>query len=191
MNPEKFLGVCEDTARQIAEEGCWHWWYSSMSKNWEGARKDKKTSCAHFVSMCMQRAGLLPSGCTIYCRKDGKLMLQGPKEKTKQALSKHFYYHSCDCSLDQCRLKPGDVLGIYNGKTQHMTVFAGYNEEGQKLWYDFGSDGTTDMSKVFAWVSIRSRGTFNRIQKVGGNDWGKVSFILRLKKSLLKIGQRN
>lgn len=180
-SPEEFLNICEDTARQIALDGRWCWWYSGMSKNWKDAQKNRKTSCAHFVSMCMQRAGLLPSGCVIYCRKDGKLIFQSPKAKTKKALFKYFRYISCQRPLDKCDLRPGDVLGIYDGKTQHMTVFAGYDAAGQTLWYDFGSDGTTDPTKILASGTFRTCGTFNRIQKVGGNDWGKVSFILRLR----------
>ena len=180
-NKKRFLAVCEATASLIASEGCWHWWYRGMAKTWEGAKKNKKTSCAHFVSMCMQRAGYMPEGCTVYCRNDGRLIYQGVPKKARQAVFEHFLYIPCDLPLKKCKIMPGDILGIYDGKMQHMTVFRGYDENGETTWYDMGSDGTSDNSKKPAWLSTRTAGVFDRVVKTGGNDWGKVSFILRLK----------
>lgn len=158
-----FLSMCRDTAEYIVGEG--NWLYISapgLPKSWAASVKAKprRTSCANYVCLCMQRFGTLDAGQMFYSNDAGKVVYQG-NSRTKEAARKNIgkYYETIHvggrADYSGIGLKAGDIC-LWNG---HTNVYAGKDGKGKDIWYDFGRAGTSDGKP--------NSGYFNRLVKTG------------------------
>lgn len=126
-----FLNALDSLADRIIAN---NFWYSNSnnSKTYEGALKKRKvTNCALYVSWACQEAGLIPYGKTFWCN----TRIHGALGALQASPYLEISYPRCKVS--QLDLQPGDILGW----TQHTTVYAGKDANGNNLWYSAGGDG--------------------------------------------------
>lgn len=162
-NSTQFLSVCRNTAEYIVSEG--NWIYISapgLPKSWEAAIKaePRRTSCANYVCLCMQRFGTLETGQMFYSNDAGRMVYQGNasvKAAAKKNIERHYDVISAGGISDYSKagLRAGDIC-LWNG---HTNVYAGKDEKGRDTWYDFGRAGTSD--------GRPNSGSFTRVMKTG------------------------
>ena len=179
---EQFLKICEETAKYIIDH---KWIYISapgLPQTWAAAKKEKKgrTSCAHYVCLCMQRFGTLKPHEMFYSDGVGKIKYQyGSHKKSAEKHIKQYYDIIKVGGKKNYRKylkKPGDIC-LWNG---HTCVFAGFNDKNEETYYDFGRGGTSDGKP-------RS-GPFVRLKKVGKQNH-KLYWIFRLKEGASLNGE--
>lgn len=104
---------------------------SKLGSTWADAKKKKYTNCATYTSWALQEIGVLAKGDLFYC-KNHKVNNQRGNAVTN--LKKHASISYPNKAPKSCGLKPGDICGY----TTHTQTFAGWDKNGNPLWYTMG-----------------------------------------------------
>lgn len=132
-------------------------WFDALEEQYKWAKKSKygwirkptvensktKGTCATYVLVSMQRAGLLPSGMNIFSENHGtyKITASGKRYIRKHSdMLSYSYVDSTPKKLyNSGKLKPGDILTFKFWPNGHTMVFVGKDKKGNFLWDTGGS----------------------------------------------------
>ncbi|MEE1227789.1 MAG: hypothetical protein U0K57_02360, partial [Lachnospiraceae bacterium] len=118
------------------------WIYSNqnVSRTFHGAESgnNRKTNCAHAISMSMQLFGTLKKGQTFYTNNSGHIVANSV---VREQIKKNYEVIKVDAKRNAkgVDLKPGDIC-LWNA---HVSVYVGKTSDGKNQWYDFGKHSTT------------------------------------------------
>lgn len=135
MTKQKWLGILEDLAADMKKAGTVYGWKSPITE----AITLKRSTCVGYVSLALQRAGLMPKGKYIHLS-NGRLAGTGLSYvKARPGIFQIKWVRATPQKLGDS-LKVGDIC-LYT--VPHIMVYAGKNSKGSPIWYSLerGSGG--------------------------------------------------
>lgn len=149
--------------------------YKKDADSWASAKKYKKETCATMVSQALQETGVLKPKTMIWSTEDGNVgyIAHGKNKvsEVKKRLKKYMYIKRVKKLFKKCKddLIPGDVI-VWK---HHISVFAGFDKNGNAVFYDSGRNAT---------YSVKVGSQFKKCHKVRNMDNVKVYYIIRFRK---------
>lgn len=164
----EFLAECKEIADTIVSDGNWIYSNSDVKSSFSSARKAevRKTNCALYVGFAMQKFGTLKEGQTFYSDASGRLICSST---VRERLEEYYDIYHIGDDFPEKDIKPGDIC-LWTG---HTNIYAGKDSQGEKVWYDFGRDQTSD--------GQTDSGPFVRGTRTGNIGWAGMTTVLRLK----------
>lgn len=162
-----YLDKVKEMGDAIVGDKNWIYSNSNVSRTFAGARKgNRRTNCAHAISLTMQEFGSLKRGQTFYTDSSGNIVANNVVKKRIED-----YYDIIKVNgvrnAKGVKLQAGDIC-LWNA---HVSVYVG-TSGGKKQWYDFSHKSTTN--------THGDGGTYVRYDRSG--DPGQTLYqILRLK----------
>lgn len=174
-----FLQSCAKITNIIITDGNWIYSNSGLLKNFNDARNApvRKTSCAHYVCMCLQDFGIFDANMTFYSDSKAAIKYEGSsaqKKATEERLLAVFDIIDLGEGIvaKEANLQPGDIC-LYK---EHTNIFSYYDSDGNPWWYDGGRNSTSD-GKV-------ESGVFTNMYRACTYSTKPVKKILRMKATL-------
>ncbi len=126
---ESFLEELESMESKIFAHGITYSWYHPASSYESAINGKPRVNCATYVSWSLQQMGLLPKGYAFYISDT----LHGKAASTIKN-SDYFTVKYNVGKVSSADLQVGDIVGW---KT-HTCVYAGTDDNGNRLWYTAG-----------------------------------------------------
>lgn len=162
---DQWLETVKEWCDYMVADGDWIYSNSNNRKNVDLAIKESHTTnCALMVVHAMQRAGVLPKGCSFYSGDNHEK--KGSKKSWDEIYKHADVIEVGGVTAKEAGVEPGDIC-MWNG---HVNIFAGYNKNGKQTWYDAGSPMT---------VNHKHGGLFENFYRVG-NRTKPLYTIIRL-----------
>ena len=126
--------------------------WKDNSLTWSGSKKRRSTNCSTMVCYALQRIGLLKSGQYFWINGDHITCKGGLTLKRLKKIAKITHPHK---SPKNAHLHKGDICGYHNNA--HTQIFAGFNKNGDPLWYSTGGAGDIKSGKAHVKKSYNSK----------------------------------
>lgn len=137
-NVQKFMNAADSLAKDIEKAKLVYaddtTWTSNFITTWEQAKKQKHINCFEYVSIALQKAGLLKKGST-FCLGNGTIgCIRGEsiKNNNKFKIVASGINQSVGSLVESGKLKPGDIVGKATG--WHTMIYHG-KKDGKYYFY--------------------------------------------------------